>query len=226
MTPGKAKLPLFRADLVIFDMDGTLADAFDMIAASFNVAMKALGCPEKTVEEVRRIVGTGSRALLKPFVFEEQLDEALDLFYGEYKKRYLDEIYPMPGALDLLKDLRDKGVKIATASNKRGEHCRGGLARLGMFHLMEICLGEGDVSELKPNPSMIERILKETGIDSKKTIMVGDSPVDVETAHAAGIPCICVSTGSHTAWELKQSGADLVISHLGDLIGRVERDDG
>jgi len=215
-----------RVELVIFDIDGTLVDAFGMIAACFNATMEAFNRPVKSVDEVRRLVGTGSRALLAPFVPEDRLDEALDLFYGEYDRRYLEETRPLPGALELLEELRGKGIKIATASNKRGIHCRGGLAKLGMLPYMELCVGAGDVPSLKPDPAMIDRILERTGVSARDAVMVGDSPIDAATAQAAGIPCVAVVTGSHTRLELEMAGTNKTVADLGELLGAFDRKNG
>jgi len=216
------RFPL-RTELVIFDIDGTLADAFGMIAGCFNAVMESLNRPTKSVKEVRRLVGTGSRELLAPFVPRDRLDGALELFYRRYDHRYLEETHPMPNALELLEELHQKEIKIAAASNKRGIHCRGGLDRLGMLRYMELCVGAGDITNLKPDPDMIHKILKETAVASKDAVMVGDSPIDVATAHAAGLPCVAVSTGSHTRLELEEAGADRVFCGLKELLGNFEK---
>ena len=202
--------------LVIFDLDGTLLDTLDDLGAAVNYAMKQQGFPQHTREEYRMMVGHGARNLMKQAVpAEHRNDEALiDAVLSDFRSYYNAHIdvytKPFPGIPQLLKNLHQKGVKLAVASNKFQE---------GTEHLIKeffpdipfvAILGNRPNHPLKPDPEVVGEVLRKAGIlgdnsplsrgrgaggEAGEVLMVGDSDTDMETAANGGIRGIAVNWG-------------------------------
>jgi HAD superfamily hydrolase (TIGR01509 family) len=203
-----------RFRTVLFDLDGTLMDHLPAIHRCYVHTLPQLGLPAPTYEQVKQAIGGGLENALLKFIPASRLGEALAIYRPFWDAHLLEGADPMPGALALLERLHARGVVCAVFTNKLGTSARQVCAHLGFTpHLLQV-LGAKDTPWLKPAPEFTAHALELLGSDSASTCLVGDSPWDVQAAHNAGFPCYAVTTGTHTADELRAAGADGVYENL------------
>lgn len=201
---------------IIFDFDGTLADTIPALCEGINLTMKAYGYPEHTEDEVRTFINNGARELIRRAMPRDlQRDEALvDRVLADYDKLYgsvclhTDRCYA--GVRELVCRLHGMGLKIGVLSNKQDHYVKA----LCQNVLPEECCdaAQGMILGLpaKPDPFLSNRISEALSVDPSECILVGDSDVDVKTAHNAGMTHIGVSWGYRDEAFLRKNGAVLV----------------
>lgn len=230
----------FDFDTYIFDLDGTLLSTLEDLAASCNYALRVNHLPERTVEEVRMMVGNGVRKLmeratgfLQPEVqvsssrseassSSSQLQDqaAFDRVYRDFRNHYLahnlDHTQPYPGVMDMLSDLKARGKNIAVVSNKFYDATRF-LCEHFFGNLVDVAIGEREGIRKKPAPDTVNEALRQLHADREKAVYIGDSDVDVETARNSGMPCISVLWGFRDQEFLEEHGATIYVSSPGQL---------
>jgi len=196
---------------VLFDLDGTLLDTLGDLADAVNHAMRASGHPEKTDAEVLAAIGNGIRnaiiSVLPGQPKPAEIDAALSIFRGQYKKCFLNKTRPYPGVVNILKELRGKGFRVGVISNKSDEFTTG-LVDKHFNGLVDAAAGERPGVPLKPAPEAVFSLISQIGGDPGRTVYVGDSEVDVATARNAGVPCVLVSWGFRGRGALLQAVAE------------------
>lgn len=209
---------------VIFDLDGTLLNTLDDLADSTNAALCACGYPPRTVEEVRRFVGNGVRLLIERAVpagtTGEETDRCFQLFREQYDKRMCCKTRPYEGILPLLEALHAQGVQCAVVSNKYDGAVRQ-LARQYFGGLIDVAVGERAGVRRKPAPDSVLEVLRQLGTEPATALYAGDSDVDVQTAHNAGLRCVGVTWGFRSRSVLEQAGADFIVDRPAQLLGIV-----
>lgn len=209
---------------VLFDLDGTLLNTIDDLADSANRVCKAHGWPEHDTAQYKYLVGNGIPKLVERFSPEDQRDpETLQKTLAEFDTVYgahmHDKTAPHPGMPELLAKLKKNGVKMAVFSNKADEFARAVVARYFDSSLFEIVRGALPDVPTKPAPQGTCALMKKLGVtaESGEVLYVGDSNVDVATAHNAGLPCCGVLWGFRTQEELQQAGAEYLAATMQDL---------
>ena len=194
--------------LVIFDLDGTLLDTIADLAMATNHALQQLGYPTRPVDEIRTFVGNGINKLLERSLPDSEKSEANTLrlrahFLPYYDAHNADLSTPYPGIPSLLQALQQKGLMIAVASNKYQT------ATVKLIHhyfhdisFVEI-LGQREGVPVKPDPSIVSDIIQKAGVSKEEVLYVGDSNVDMQTAHNAGVDAIGVAWGFRPRAELE-----------------------
>ena len=209
--------------LIIFDLDGTLVDAYRAIADSLNHAMKSSGLPTRTLHEVTRAVGWGVDTLIRSFVEEGRAEQALAIFRAHHDKRLRRNIRLLPGAKSILAHLKKSGYALAIASNRPERFCRIILKELGIVEYFDhIICGDG-VRRAKPYPDMARAILKRARVQPKEAMFVGDMSVDVLCGKRAGVFTVAIPTGSCTRAEIIAARPDILIERLGELRGILDK---
>lgn len=192
--------------LVIFDLDGTLLNSISDLGHSANHVLNNHGLPEHTIQEYRLMVGRGMRNLmisaLPQDTSSERVSELLAEFLAWYQEHLDVDTVPYPGILELVAELHEAGYKLAVASNK----IQPGTEKLirKFFPQIPFVAVMGNCSEfpLKPDAALVRYIMDRAGVGEQDTVMVGDSGIDIETAHNAGIRSIAVSWGFRPRNEL------------------------
>lgn len=209
---------------IIFDLDGTLLNTLDDLAASTNHALRACGYPARTTEEVRRFVGNGVGKLIERAVpagtATEDMARCLTLFRRHYADHCLDCTVPYPGIQAMLSELHRRDIAMAIVSNK----LQPAVAELNQrFFAPTISIAVGETEQLrrKPAPDMMQQAMRLMGVTAADTIYIGDSDVDILTAQAAHLPCISVTWGFRDRDFLLQHGATTLISTPQQLIDYV-----
>ncbi len=212
-----------KYDIVIFDLDGTLLNTIGDLAASVDYVMRSRNLPEHTDAEYRQMVGGGIKRLVeRALPAQLAANEAyVEECVAQFRRYYVDNIdrhtVPYEGMHDLLHRLRREGVQVAVASNKF-QH---GTDRLvaKFFGDVDFVAIEGnrEGAPLKPDPLIVNNILQKAGVEHAKTVMIGDSGIDIRTAAAAGIDAIGVAWGFRFAEELYEAGAERVVTTVAEL---------
>jgi phosphoglycolate phosphatase len=209
------------ARLLVFDLDGTLVDSSRDLAAATNAAVRqvAPAAPPIPVEKVRTFVGNGARVLIERTLshagIDRPVDEVLPVFLECYDRCLLDTTRPYPGITEVLEAL--DGVSCAVLTNKPGPMARRTLEGLSLAPRFARIWGAGDVPAHKPDPQGLERLMEELGATPEETWMIGDSPVDVRTARAAGVRVAGVTWGLAPEG-LRQEAPDRLVEDPRDLV--------
>jgi phosphoglycolate phosphatase len=199
---------------ILFDLDGTLLDAFTTIHRAYCHTLPHFGLPAPTMEQVRNVVGGGGRNAMAHFLPEDQLDEAIAYHVAYTRKILLEDVKLMPGALELVQALHQRGLTLAVFTNKAAAQARPVCEHLGLTPYMQAIYGAGDTPWVKPQPELAAHVLRELKADPATTLLIGDSPYDVQAAHNGGFPCWCVTTGTHDEEQLTADQADRVFPDL------------
>lgn len=203
-------------ELIIFDLDGTLLNTIDDLAASTNYALEKHGYPVHDLSSYRFFVGNGinkliERALPENVRTEEEVSKIRKDFVSYYEQHNADLTTPYKGIPELLSLLKEKGLKLAVASNKYQAATEYLVDKYFSEYAFDVVLGQRDGITPKPAPTIVYDILKETGVDKSKTIYVGDSGVDIQTANASDLKSVGVSWGFRPVAELEQFGPDYIV---------------
>jgi phosphoglycolate phosphatase len=197
------------ADLLIFDLDGTLIDSRRDLAVSTNAALRAVGLPERPELEIQGFVGEGARRLIEQAV-APRLDRYA-LTHAAWEEHYamhlLDHTVLYPGLAELLDRLEGT---LVVHTNKSGAFARQILEGLGLSQRFRLVLGGDDGPVRKPDPSGARFILAKLGARPERTIYIGDSRFDALTARSAGIPFVGVAWGFGGERELREAGAQQI----------------
>ena len=204
--------------LVIFDLDGTLVDAYSAVIVSFNYTMRSLGYLVQSALVVRRAVGWGDRNLLRPFVRKEDLTRALAIYRGHHRKSLLKGARLFPGARKLLNYLKNKGYLLAIASNRPTEFSGIILRHLGLRKYFKYMLCADKLKHGKPHPEILRKIMQRFSCQPKATLYIGDMAIDAQAGRRGRVRTIMVSTGSSSKSQLQRERPYRIISRLLDLL--------
>lgn len=210
----------FSASTILFDLDGTLIDHFSAIHRAIAHAQGKLGIAESSYAEVRSAVGGSVPiTLAKLCGGAEQAAAAEPHFLEHFIEIMHDDVSVLPGAENLLRALRARGLTLAVLTNKYEAHARSTLEHLGLAPLLDAILGTGAANPFrKPDPRFTMQALEQLDRASADCVLVGDSPYDFATAEAACIECHLVATGSHTIAQLQaETAADGIHEDLAAL---------
>ena len=211
---------------VIWDLDGTLLNTLDDLAASVNAALAMNGMPLRSTQEVREFVGNGIRNLMMRAVPDGDanpaFDKALEDFTRHYGAHSRDRTRPYDGILEMLDKLSGEGVKHAIVSNKIDFAVKA-LSRAYFGERMCAAIGDDPSRARKPAPDSVFAAMREMGVTAQETVYVGDSDVDVLTARNAGVPCVAVLWGFRDEACLRAAGAERLARTPDELREIIER---
>lgn len=209
--------------LCIFDLDGTLLDTLKDIFLSLNYALSKNNLPQKTLEDVRVSIGNGMEKLIERSIGDEKdkFNDVLNDYREYYDEHCNDHTQLFPGVKLLLENLKTARYKIAIVSNKNDEAVQA-LSSIYFEGLVDAAYGVKEGVKVKPSPDTINRVLNELKINSKNAIFVGDSPVDEQTAKAAGIDYRIVTWGYKSSIELKDVREDKIVSNTNELENEIK----
>ncbi|MCK9603038.1 MAG: HAD family hydrolase [Candidatus Omnitrophica bacterium] len=204
--------------LVIFDLDGTLVDASPAITSSFNYTMRKLGYPARGRYSILRAVGWGDKNLLRPFVKKEDLKKAVLLYRRHHKKALLkgSRLFPKAGAL--LAYLKNKGYKLAVASNRPTRFSWILIRHLKLTKYFDYVLCADKLKKGKPHPEIINRAMKKLSARPQETVYVGDMAIDVQAGRRAKVKAIIVTTGVSTKEEIIKERPYRLIGKIRELL--------
>lgn len=199
-----------RFRTVLFDLDGTLIDHLPAIHRCYAHTLPRLGLPAPTYEQVKRAIGGGLENAMLNFIPAARLDEALAIYRPFWDATMLEGADLMPGANELLDGLIAAGATCAVFTNKHGPSARRICEHLGVANRLAAIFGAKDTPWLKPEPEFARHALTKLQAESATTLLIGDSPFDVQAGHRGGFPVWAVTTGTHSEAELREAGAEAI----------------
>lgn len=211
---------------LIFDLDGTLADTAPDLLGATNAVLAARGRPQLDLTSLRHMVGFGARALIlqameasgEP-ITEEDLPPLVEIFLSYYRDHIADGSVLFPNVMETLAELKRDGARLVVLTNKPQELTDLLLPALGMGSTFAAVYGAGRKGYTKPDPRIFQDVVadvfKESG-GGGPGVMIGDSITDLNTARAAGAPCVLVSYG-FTPVPARELGGDAVIDDFAEL---------
>ena len=205
--------------LILYDLDGTLADTRRDIINGVRYALQILKGPDLTDDEIKDCVGTGLHALIKQ-VFrtedEKLADQGSRLYRKHYKKHMLDHTKLYPGALEFLEHFKDR--KQAVITNKPNPFSSQILEALGVAHFFIAILAGDNGLPFKPDPAAIRHLMEETDAMAEEVIFVGDSPIDIQSARNAGVEIVTLSHGFASETALREARPDHIVRDFKELL--------
>lgn len=202
---------------VIFDLDGTLLNTLDDLADSTNYALSRFGYPTRTIEEVRQFVGNGVAKLIERAIPEGKnnpnFEKCLAIFKENYAQNMYNKTAPYNGIIEMLSNLKSKGIKIAVVSNKFDLAVKE-LCKKYFEGVIDFAAGENEAQGIKkkPAPDTVISVLNEFNFAPEDAVYVGDSDVDIMTAKNSKMPCISVTWGFRDEKFLLENGATILIN--------------
>lgn len=205
--------------LIIFDLDGTLIDAYPAITKSFNYTMRKMSYSKQDASTIRRAVGWGDANLLKPFIETRDLRKAVLLYRNHHKAALIKYSRLFPGVNLLLSRLKKKGYKIAVASNRPSRFSRILIRHLKIKKYFDYVLCADRLKHIKPHPQILNRIMDKFSMEPGQTLYVGDMVIDAEAGRRAGVRAVIVTTGSSSRAEIKKEKPYRIIKGVAELSG-------
>lgn len=210
---------------VLFDLDGTLTDTLRDLGGCTDRVLAAHGFPPHTPEEYRHFVGDGIQKLIERALGEAAAPaltaELLAEFRVLYDRECLHYVSLYPGIADAVRALRDAGIRLAVVTNKPEPQAQKIVAHLFPSDTFDAVYGNVDGRPRKPDRTVVDLALDTLGVRRENAVFVGDSDVDVLTAHGAGLPCIGCAWGFRGEAELVSAGADILVRSAGELIDSI-----
>jgi phosphoglycolate phosphatase-like HAD superfamily hydrolase len=209
---------------VLLDVDGTLIDSNDAHACAWVDVGREFG-HEIEFERVRRMIGMGGDRVLPELTgLEEESEEGaaiLDRRGSIFRSRYLSGLSAFPGAVDLVRRMKEDGKQLVIATSASEKDLGPLLEQAGLDELLTKATNSDDADASKPAPDIVEAALAKSGAPASHTIMIGDTPYDVQAARRAGVRIVGVECGGWSAAELE--GAEAVYRDPAALLRDYER---
>ncbi len=210
---------------MIFDLDGTLVDSAPDIAISMNIMLQELGYPTHDLAQVRNWMGNGAGKLIKRALTgkmdgeppKELFKRAQQIFFDVYEQNIHAESTLYEGVLEGLNILREQPYFIACVTNKPRRFTPPLLKAFNLKQYFDCLICGDDLAVKKPDPQVLQNVLREANVGPRQTVMVGDSASDIKAARAANITSFCVRYGYHQGVGVDALGADYIIDSIEEV---------
>lgn len=210
---------------VLFDLDGTLLDTVDGIAAALNRALEERRLGPLPTAQVRLLIGRGAPEMVRRACTHLELGDAdaqaaiLQRFYLYYAEICRDgaQAPTYPGAGESLGSLRREKRGLGVVTNKQRQMSVDLLARAGMLEAFDVVVGGDSCARRKPDPEPLHFACQQLGVGASHTLMVGDSRNDVAAARAAGMRVVCVTYGYNEGHDARTLDCDALIDSLAEV---------
>jgi phosphoglycolate phosphatase len=205
-------------DLIVFDLDGTLADTLPDIVAAANFACRRLGLPEHSPKAMRGMIGGGERKLIERLVgpaHQDRVEECLELYLDHYTRHNGELTRVYPGVGETLAQL--SGKKLAVLSNKLQRLTQQTLEAVDLARFFAAIRGGGANLPLKPAPDQLLALTADLGVRATRTLMVGDKIADIQVGREAGAFTAAVTYGYGELDSLTAASPDFLLARFAQL---------
>jgi 2-phosphoglycolate phosphatase len=215
----------WTTDLIIFDFDGVRADTGPDIANAANYVLKQLNLPQLPPETIISFIGGGAEPLVRQCL-GNRADELFDKALALFKKRYSD--YPFvdtvayPGVPELQAHYRAAGKTMTIATNKTEAVTWKILEGLHLTAYFQVIVGPDSITQRKPHPEALQRIIAQVGGIPAKTVMIGDTEADILAGQSAGTITGGVTYGYGKRSEIEAARPDFIIDEISSLLNFIE----
>ncbi len=211
-----------RFKAIIFDLDGTLLDSLEDIADSMNLVLKRAGFPPHPVEAYKYFIGDGMDVLVERALGPENtrpavISKCLAALQKVYSEHWAAKTHPYPGIANLLNRCEAIGLKMGILSNKPDDATQATVDHFLLPEIFAAIHGARPNIPKKPHPLGAELMAGQMGMEPEECIFLGDMPVDMQTAVAAGMYPVGALWGMRTARELSAGGAKMLAVTPADL---------
>lgn len=207
--------------LYIFDLDGTILDTLEDLATSVNYALEVFDFPPLSKSEISDRTGNGVKRLIEESVPKgtdtKTTLAVLDVFKQHYFYHCADNTKPYDDIRSVVETLRKRGKKCAVVSNKMDSAVQE-LAKDYFEGLFDVVVGQRDDVRAKPYPDSVNAVVNELGVEKSRTVYIGDSEVDLQTAINAQVDCVAVSWGFRGRKRLEECGAKIIIDNPKEIL--------
>lgn len=212
---------------VVFDLDGTLLDSLADIAAAANQSLRDAGFPHHPVKHYAHFVGDGMHAMVERILPASARDNAMvTTVLTNVRRHYMHSwrvhTRPYPGITQLIAQLQHRHIQLAVLSNKPREFLDKQVQWFFPGNPFAAVVGAENEIPPKPDPTALLSITKTMGSQPENTLMVGDTAVDLRTAHAAGTIAVGVLWGFRTRDELESAGAERLVSVPAEILSFIK----
>lgn len=217
-----------KRDVALFDLDGTVLDTYAPILESMRYATKMVFGEALPDSKLVSMVGQPLVTQMQAFAAERgcgsEVADELTRVYREYNERDLDEkSFPFPGVPEAIASLKNAGFTVGVVTSKRAVLATKSLKAHGLFDAFACVNGAEDSTAHKPDPDPLLTAAKKLGVSPDRCVYVGDSPYDLQAAHAANMPCVGVAWGKFFGREiLLEQMPSVLIASPEELVGAVE----
>ena len=185
---------------ILFDLDGTLVDTAPDLIEAHNHVMKKYGHKQKRLSDIKSLAGRGAWVMMQRSFKNEIKDEKtkkkmVDEFIDFYSKNINNQSKPIRGIFEFLDWAKSKNISMGVCTNKREVLATDLLKKINMYKYFEYVAGADTFEFNKPDPRHRTNVIEIIGGDLSKTIMVGDSEVDSNSAYNANLPFVLVKNG-------------------------------
>lgn len=200
---------------VLFDLDGTLVDTLGDLADATNEALRRRGFPAYPEEQYRQMVGNGARRLIERALGERCTPELTGQLLADFVRIYdegcLRRTAPYPGIPEAVTALKERGLRLAVVTNKPEEQAGKIVRHFFGPHVFTCVVGGRPGRAAKPDPAAALEVLAALGVPPAAALFVGDSDVDMQTAHNAGMRSAGAVWGFRGEEELRRTGAGILL---------------
>ena len=217
-----------KRDVALFDLDGTVLDTYAPILESMRYATKTVFGEALPDSKLVSMVGQPLVTQMQAFAAERgcgsEVADELTRVYREYNERDLDEkSFPFPGVPEAIASLKNAGFTVGVVTSKRAVLATKSLKAHGLFDAFACVNGAEDSTAHKPDPDPLLTAAKKLGVSPDRCVYVGDSPYDLQAAHAASMPCVGVTWGKFFGRDiLLEQMPSVLIASPEELVGAVE----
>lgn len=217
-----------KRDVALFDLDGTVLDTYAPILESMRYATKTVFGEALPDSKLVSMVGQPLVTQMQAFAVERgcssEVADELTRVYREYNERDLDEkSFPFPGIPEAIASLKNAGFTVGVVTSKRAVLATKSLKAHGLFDVFACVNGAEDSTAHKPDPDPLLTAAKKLGVSPDRCVYVGDSPYDLQAAHAANMPCVGVTWGKFFGRDiLLEQMPSVLIASPEELVGAVE----
>ena len=213
-----------RKRLIVYDLDGTLVDTGEDIAAAANQMLAALNGSPLPREEIRRCVGRGLHDLIARCLKTDdprRVQRGLEIFEAHYAAHLVDHSALYPHATEVLDYFKDRKQVVLT--NKPNPFARDLLTALGVADYFVTIMAGGSLHPKKPDPAALLSLMHKEQITPQDTLLVGDSLIDVDTGRNAGILTVVMTHGFEDQAALAAAGPDVTVRNFQELLRLAQR---
>lgn len=217
-----------KRDVALFDLDGTVLDTYAPILESMRYATKMVFREALPDSKLVSMVGQPLVTQMQAFAAERgcgsEVADELTRVYRKYNERDLDEkSFPFPGVPEAIASLKNAGFTVGVVTSKRAVLATKSLKAHGLFDAFACVNGAEDSTAHKPDPDPLLTAAKKLGVSPDRCVYVGDSPYDLQAAHAANMPCVGVTWGKFFGRDiLLEQMPSVLIASPEELVGAVE----
>ncbi|MFF1903710.1 HAD-IA family hydrolase [Kitasatospora sp. NPDC058218] len=200
---------------VVFDLDGVIVDSFAVMGQAFAIAYaEVVGDGPAPFEEYQRHQGRYFPDIMRIMGLPLEMEAP----FVRESYRLAHQVQVFDGVVELLQELRDRGLRMAIATGKAGDRARSLLDGLGLLPYFAHVIGSDEVARPKPAPDIVLRALELLDVPAERAIMIGDAPTDLASARGAGVASAAALWAGPDEAELLAAGPDVVLRRPAELL--------